>query len=223
MTERVRYVIKDREQSPQAEAFRALCTSIQNTETSGKIQSVLFASASAGDGGTMTAVNTAATLAYAGKKVVLVDCDLRFPILAEGFGLQNVGLTNLIQGEIAIDEILQNSWVPNLKIIASGPLPIGPITALSNEKTRGLLDHLRTLTDYIFLTSSPLLFQQDYVISDACVLASKVDGVVLVIDSQRVKPKTAQKVVALLNGAKANIIGTVLNDVIGYTDIVCHV
>ena len=217
MAEKVRYVIKDREQSPQAEAFRALCTSIQDTDTLGKkMQSILFASASAGDGGTMTAVNTAAALAYAGHKVILVDCDLRVPIVCEGFGLQNVGLTNLIHGEVSIKEILQESWVPNLKIVTSGPLPVGPITALSNEKTRGLFDHLRTVADFIILTSSPLLFEQDYVVSDACVLASKVDGVVLVIDSKTVKPKAAQKVIDLLNGAKANIIGTVLNDVVGY-------
>jgi len=95
-------------------------------------------------------------------------------------------------------------------------LPVGPITALSNEKTRALFDYLRLIADYIVLTSSPVLFKRDYVVSDACVLASRVDSVVLVIDSKAVKPKTAQKVVDLLQGAKANIIGTVLNDVVGY-------
>ncbi len=81
MGDKVRYVIKDREQSPQAEAFRALCTSIRNGETPGKMQVVLFASASDGDGGAMTAVNVAAAMAYAGNKVVLIDCDLRNPIV----------------------------------------------------------------------------------------------------------------------------------------------
>ena len=108
-----RYVIKDREQSPLAESFRALCACIQDTETIGKMQSVLFTSASAGEGGTMTAVNAAAALAYAGKNVILVDCNLRQPMLHEGFGLQNIGLTNLIEGEASIEEILQDSWIPN--------------------------------------------------------------------------------------------------------------
>ena len=222
MANTLRYVIKDREQSPLAEAFRALCACIQDTDTIGKMQTVLFASASAGEGGAMTAVNSAAALAYAGKNVILVDCNLRNPILHEGFGLPNVGLTNLIEGEVSIGEILQDSWIPNLKIVTSGPVPIGPIAALSNKKTRGLLEHLQTLAEYIFLTSSPLIIKQDFVISDACVLASRVDGVVLVIDNRKVKPRTAQKVVELLNGAKANIIGIVLNDVVGFNEIVYH-
>ncbi|MHC1761387.1 MAG: CpsD/CapB family tyrosine-protein kinase [Negativicutes bacterium] len=216
MDEKVRYVIKDREQSPQAEAYRSLCNSIRDEETFGKIQSVLFASASPGDGGTMTAVNSAAALAYAGKNVILVDCDLRFPIVGDGFGLQNIGLTNLVQDEVSHEDILQDTWIPNLRVVASGPIPIGPITTLSNQKIRALFEYLRTLADFIVLTSSPILFEKEYVISDACVLASKVDGVILVIDSRTIKPKEAKKVVELLQGAKANMIGTVLNDVTDY-------
>jgi capsular exopolysaccharide synthesis family protein len=219
MGDKVRYVIKDREQSPQAEAFRALCTSIRNAETPGKMQVVLFASASDGDGGAMTAVNVAAAMAYAGNKVVLIDCDLRNPIVGDGFGLADVGLSNYIQGEVAFNAILQSTWIPKLKVVASGPIPLGPITTLSNEKTRKMIEQLRKLADYVFLTSSPLLFKEDYVVSDACVLASKVDGVIVVIDSRKVKPKAAQKVIELLIGAKANIIGSVLNDVTDYNDV----
>lgn len=211
MADQVRYVIKDREQSPLAEAFRALCASIRDTETS--VQTVLFASASPGDGGAMTAVNSAALLAYAGNRVILVDCDLRSPILGDVFGLKNIGLSNLILDEVSHEEVLQDTWVPNLKVVTSGHLPSGSVTALSNPKTRVLFDYLRTQADYIFLTSSPVLIKQDSVVSDACVLASKVDGVVLVVDSRTVKPQNAKKVLQLLVGAKANIIGTVLNDV----------
>lgn len=216
MGERVRYVIKDREQSPLAESFRALCAGIRDMKTAGKMQMVLFASASPGEGGTMTAVNSAALLAYAGHRVVLLDCDLRRPIVSEVFKLKNIGLTDLIQNEVAAEQILQNTGIPNLKVVTSGPPPVGPVIALSNPKTRGLFDYLRTQADYIFLTSSPMLIKQDYVVSDACLLASKVDGVVLVIDSRTVKPKNAKKVFDLLVGAKASIIGTVLNDVIDY-------
>ena len=216
MDEKVRYVIKDREQSPQAEAYRSLCNSIRDEGAFGKIQSVLFASASPGDGGAMTAVNSAAALAYAGKKVILVDCDLRFPIVGQGFGLENIGLTNLVQDEVSPEDILQDTWIPNLRVVASGSIPIGPITTLSNHKIRALLESFRTLADVIVLTSSPILFEKEYVISDACVLASKVDGVILVIDSRTIKPKEAKKVVELLKGAKANMIGTVLNDVTDY-------
>ena len=125
-------------------------------------------------------------------------------------------MTNLVQDEVSPEDILQDTWIPNLRVVASGPIPIGPITALSNHKIRALLESLRTLADVIVLTSSPILFEREYVISDACVLASKVDGVILVIDSRTIKPKEAQKVVELLKGAKATMIGTVLNDVTDY-------
>ena len=222
MAKRERYIIKDREQSLTAEAFRALCASIQDAQPLGKVQTVLFVGANEGESAAMTAVNSAATLAYAGKKIVLIDCDLRRPILSEEFCLQNFGLTNLIEGHASAKVILQETWVPNLKIITTGPLPIGPISILSNAKMRKLLDELRSRADFIFLTSSPILVKEGYVISDACVLASKVDGVVMVIDSRKTKPKAAQKVLELLNGAKANIIGTVLNDVTNYNEIVYY-
>ena len=222
MATKDRYIIKDREQSLTAEAFRALCASIQDTQPIGKLQTVLFVGANAGESAAMTAINAAATLAYAGKKVVLVDCDLRHPILCEEFYLQNFGLTNMVEGHATAKVIMQEIWIPNLKVITTGPLPIGPISILSNAKIRKLLEDLRSRADFIFLTSSPILVKEEFVISDACVLASKVDGVILVIDSRKTKPKAAQKVVELLNGAKANIIGTVLNDVISHSEIVYY-
>ena len=108
--QRVRYVIKDREQSPQAEAFRDFCTNLHDSVFSEKpLQAVLLASASAGDGGAMLAVNIAATLAYAGHKVVLLDCDLRNPSICDGFGLEDLGLTDYIKGDVSVDEVLQNT------------------------------------------------------------------------------------------------------------------
>ncbi|WP_152523901.1 CpsD/CapB family tyrosine-protein kinase [Sporomusa ovata] len=211
-----RYVISDREQSPFAESFRVLCASIRDAKPQGKVQTVLFTSANSGEGGAMVAVNSATLLAYAGYKVVLVDCDLRAPIVYDIFGLENTGLTNLIRDEVSQEDILQDSRISNLKVVTCGPLPLESVTVLSNPKIRVLLDYLRTQADYIFLTSSPILIKMDAVISDACVLASKVDGVVLVVDSRAVKPQNAKKVLELLLGAKANIIGTVLNDAIDY-------
>lgn len=222
MAKKERYIIKDREQSLAAEAFRALCSSIQDAQPIGKMQTVLFVGANAGESSALIAINAAATLAYAGKKVTLIDCDLRHPIVGEEFCLQKFGLTNLIEGHASAKLILQETWIPSLKVITTGPLPIGPISVLSNVKMRKLLEELRTRTDFIFLTCSPIVVKEEYVISDACVLASKVDGVVLVLDSRKTKPKAAQKVLELLNGAKANIIGTVLNDVVNYNEIVYH-
>ena len=208
------YLIQDREQSPVAESFRALCAAIRDVEAQGSAQAVLFTNANAGPGGALVAVNAAALLAYAGNRVILVDCDLRTPVVHEFFKLKNIGLTNFVEDKVTQEEILQGSSIPNLKIVTSGPLPLEAVPVLSNSKVRTLLHYLRRQADYVFLTSSSLLIKSESIVSDACVLASKVDGVVLVLDSRCVKPQVAQKVVQLLQGAKANIIGTVLHDVV---------
>lgn len=208
-----RYLVQDREQSLLAESFRALCASIRDAEPHGKVRVVLFTSANSSEGGAMVAVNSAALLAYAGHKVVLVDCDLRTPSLCDVFTLKNIGVIDLVQDVVSQEEILQDTRIPNLKVVTSGPLPFASAGSLSSPKIRSLFDYLRTQADYIFVTSSPIVIQTDTVNSDACILASKVDGVVLVVDSRTVKPQTAKKVLQLLLGAKANVIGTVLNDV----------
>ena len=210
----VRYLIQDREQSPQAEAFRSLCLRIRNAEPLGQVRVILFAGANPSEGGAMAAINSAMQLAYAGSRVVLVDGDLLAPIIGDVFQLDDVGLTNYVQDEVPVEAILQQSPVPNLKIVASGPLPSTSVTVLSDARLRGLLDSLRTQADYVLIASSPILIRTNSIISDACILASKADGVVLVVDSRKVKPQTAKKVLQLLLGAKANVIGTVLNDVV---------
>lgn len=215
-----RYIIRDREQSTIAEAFRTLAVSIQEGS---KVKTVLFSGASNGEGDVMAAINTAVTLAYAGKNVILVDCDMRRPILHEVFGLNIFGVTNIIIQDKPIDAMLQNTEFDRLKVITAGSVPARPVDLLSNEKMNRLLEQLKELADYIFVISTPLIVDSRTVISDACILASKVDGVVLVIDSGSVRTKTAKKAVELLNGARANLLGMVLNDVKAEEEFVYHV
>lgn len=220
MDSKSRYIIKDREQSTVAEGFRSLRSMIQNVEDGSLVQVVLFAGASPGEGNVMAAVNTAASLAYAGKKVILIDCDLRKPVLQEIFKLQDRGLTNLINEEIQISEVLQDSMITNLKVLTSGPMPSKPLEVLSNAKISEIIKQLRPLADYIIINSSPLIVMSKAIVSDACVLASKVDGVILIIDSMTIRVKVAQKVLGLLKGARAKMIGVVLNNTKGDQDIV---
>lgn len=218
-----RYIIRDREQSAVAEAFRALVASIQETrQTSGQLQTVLFTGATPGEGIALTALNTAACLAYSGKRVVLVDCDLRSPKIHQILGLRNEGVTSIVHHGGDLADLIQDSAVENLKVLAGGPAPRRPIETLSDPVIRESLAVLQANADYVILTSSPLIFKDNDVISDACVLAAKVDGVVLVLDSREVRVQAAQKAVELLNGAKARIIGTVLNDVYSDRDLIYH-
>lgn len=208
-----RYVIRDREQSSLAEAFRALRPRLQTTPGGITMKTILFTSASQGEGGAMTAVNSAATLAYAGKKVILVDCDLRTPILHDVFRLQKIGITNVIKQEALLEDTLQSSGISNLMVLTSGPLPQKPLEMLSGERLKAIIENLKAMADCVIINSSPLKVTYDAIVSDACVLASKVDGVVLVVDKGKVRVQSAKKALALLKSAKAHVIGTILNGV----------
>ncbi|MDR3591511.1 MAG: CpsD/CapB family tyrosine-protein kinase [Negativicutes bacterium] len=217
-----RYVIRDREQSSVAEAFRSLVSSLQEANLEGKMQTVLFTGAAAGDGAAMTAVNTAVNLAYGGKKVVLIDCDLRRPVIHEVFGLSNKGVSNIVQQGMTLPQVIQDSGIPRLLVLAGGPAAKRPIEVLSDPSVREMFSDLKAEADYVLINSSPLLFEGNAIQSDACVLAAKVDGVVLVLDSNAVRVQAAKKALELLQGARAKIIGSVLNDVKVDSDFIYH-
>ena len=208
-----RYFIHDREQSSVAEAFRVLSATLQEAQAETGLKSVLFTTASSGEGDSMTAVNAALTLTHAGKSVILVDCDMRQPVLHEIFNLNIFGVTNIILQDKPIQAMLQATGIGGLKVLTCGSVTAAPVELLSNPKLLDLLNTLKSMADYVFLVSAPLIIQDSTIISDACIVASKVDGVIIVFDSRTVKPKIAKKAVELLNGARANLIGTVLNDV----------
>ena len=208
-----RYIIRDREQSAVAEAFRVLSTTLQENQAENGAKTILFTSVTNGDSDSMAAVNTAATLAYSGKKVILVDCDMRHPVLHEIFRGNIFGVTNIILQDKTIEEMLQDTEISGLKLLPSGSVPVGPVELLSNPKLKEMLETLKTMADYVCIVSAPLIIRSSSILSDVCIVASKVDGVVLVIDSRSVKTRTAKKAIELLNGARAPIVGTVLNDV----------
>jgi len=208
-----RYIIEDREQSTIAESFRVLSSTLQEAREGKKVQSVLFTTVSDGESAVMTAVNTAVTLAYAGKKVILVDCDMRHPILNDIFDLEVFGITNIILQGKTIEPMIQRSGINRLNVLAAGSVAAGAVELLSNKKLQEVFDQLKNFFDYVIVVSSPLLVGSRKILSDACIVASKVDGVVLVIPSRAVKTQTARKAIELLKGARANIIGTVLSDV----------
>lgn len=208
-----RYIIRDREQSAVAESFRVLSSTLQETQAETGAKTILFSTVTTGEGDSMAAVNTAASLAYAGKKVILVDCDMRRPVLHEIFRVDVFGLTNVIIQDREVAEMLQDTDIAGLKVLSSGSVPVGPVELLSNPKLREVLETLKTMADYVCIVCAPLIIRSSNILSDACIVASKVDGVILVIDSRSVKTQTAKKAVELLNGARAKVIGTVLNDV----------
>ncbi len=208
MAERRQLIVQEQAKSPIAEAYRTLRTNIQFAKIDGQLKSIMFTSAGPAEGKSTTAANTAVALAQTGRKVIIVDCDLRKPVLHRIFKLKNRGLTNILVENLAVDDLIQDTEVENLRILPSGPIPPNPSELLGSNKMQEIINDLVSQADYLILDAPPTV-----AVTDACVLASKVDGILLVVGANTVRPEMAQKAKALLVKAQGQLLGVVLNRV----------
>lgn len=192
--------------SPVAEAYRQLRTNIQFSSLDRPLRTLLVTSTSPEEGKSTTLANLAITMAQAEREVILVDCDLRRPSLHELFGVPNtVGLTTAVADRnLALP--FQESGVAKLKLLTSGPLPPNPSELLGSQRMAEVIEDLKAQADYVLFDSPPII-----AVTDAAVLASKVDGVLLVVWSGRTKRELAKRAKALLDKVNANLLGVVLN------------
>jgi capsular exopolysaccharide synthesis family protein len=137
-----------------------------------------------------------------------VDCDFRKPVQHSIFGKKNKGLTNILVEDFSINSMIQETGIENVNLLTSGPIPPNPSELLSSKKMQDILDTLRSQADYVIIDAPPVI-----AVTDACVLASKVDGIALVIGAGMVRPEMAQKAKDLLQKAKGHILGVILNRV----------
>ena len=192
-----------------AEAYRTVRTSILFSSPDKPPRVFAVTSAGQQEGKSLTAVNLAVTLALNDKRVLLIDADMRKPRLHSIFGVQNkFGLSNLIGGSPDIALALKNTPAPTLMVLPSGPVPPNPSELLGSTRMGKLLEVLRAKFDVVILDCTPLI-----AVTDATVLATKVDGVILVIKSGATRRKILQRAVKQLQDVQATIIGAVLNQV----------
>ncbi len=194
------------------ESYRMLRTNVQFS-TLGLDRSaamLLVTSARPGEGKTTTLANLAVSLAQSGKRVLAVDTDLRRPALHKRFGLANTaGLTSLLLDAAANPErIVQSTGVAGLRLLTAGPIPANPAELLDLPSTAAICDRLRALADYVLLDSPPMLSA-----ADASILAQKVDGVLLVAETGRVRTEAFRQAVTALQRVQARLVGVVLNKV----------
>jgi len=208
MTQKRQLIVQEDPKSPIAEAYRTLRTNIQFAKIDGNLQTVMLTSAGPGEGKSTTSANTAVALAQSGKNIILVDCDLRKPVQHKIFGKRNRGLTNILVEDIAVEDLLQDTEIDNLRILTSGPIPPNPSELLGSAKMLEIISHLKSLADIIVFDAPPTI-----AVTDASVIASKMDGVILVLDASTVRPEMAQKAKELLVKANGNILGVILNRV----------
>lgn len=199
-------VVQEQSHSSVAEAYRMFRTNILFSKIDGELKTILFTSSCPGEGKSVSAANTAIALAQSGKKVILLDCDLRKPVQHLMFGRVANGLTNVIFGELTVEHAIQETEQQNLFLVASGPLPPNPSDILGSSKMDMLLNNLKTKVDYLIIDSPPVL-----AVSDACILASKVDGIILVLGAGIVRAEMAQQTKESLERAKGRLLGVMIN------------
>jgi capsular exopolysaccharide synthesis family protein len=149
-------------------------------------------------------------LAQTGAEVLIIDCDLRRPRLHSNFDLSNTrGLTNYLAGEGPIDDLLQSyDKLPNLKLLTSGPIPPNPAELLGSGEMRKLLSTLSERFTHIVVDSPPAIS-----FTDASILSTFVDGVILVVHGGRSSRAVVRRARQQLLDVGANIFGVVLNNV----------
>ena len=193
--------------SPVAEAYRGIRTSVRFATMDRLGQILLVTSPNAGDGKSTTAANLAVTMASAGKRVVLVDADLRRPTLHQIFNVGNrVGLTSALLSGNGARSSIQPSGFDNLSLLTSGPLPPNPSELLSSARMRDLLEALRREADVVIMDSPPAL-----VLTDATLLAALADGTIVVAQAGRTRSAALRHAVDGLSRATDRLLGVVLN------------
>ena len=203
-------VTLDQRHSPMAEAYRHLRTSLLFSSAGKPPQSILITSSQPSEGKTTTAINTAITLAQSDADVVIVDCDLRRPRLHNYFELENTqGLTNYLSGERNTENLIKTCRdLPRLKVITSGPIPPNPAELLSSNEMRNLVQFLRGKFKHVIIDSPPAIS-----FTDAAILATLVDGVVMVAMAGKSSMHLMRRFKHRLANMGARIYGVVLNGI----------
>ena len=198
--------------SPISEAYRTLRTNLDFSSLDKPICSMVVTSAAPEEGKSTTLANLAVTMAQSGKRVILVDCDLRRPSLHHIFNARStVGFTDMMRDDALMAKPpLQETNVANLRLLTSGTIPPNPSELLASRRMGDLIAALQQQADILLFDAPPIV-----AVTDAAVLASKVDAVLLVISAGKTKRDHARKAKALLEKVNARLIGTVLNNVKG--------
>ena len=191
-----------------SEAYRSVRTALQFATDHGVPRTLLVTSAGSGEGKSTTAMALARNFAHLGKRVLLIEADLRNPSLHRSLGLkgQGVGLSNLLAGGCTLAEATLDTDEPGLKVVLAGPLPPNPAELLSGSKLVSMLTVAAERYDQVILDGPPVLG-----LADAPILANAADGTLLVVNSAKTKINAAQAALKRLLAARARIVGALLS------------
>jgi len=190
-----------------AEAYRAFRTSLLLASASSP-KVIVISSTFAREGKTTTSVNLATVLAQMGKPVLLIDADLRRPRLQKVFrGKMNLGLVNYLAANIPLDDVIQETQVPNLSLILSGPTPPNPSELLGSDRMKHLIHEIRARFAFVIFDSPPVM-----AVTDSIVLAANADGVVLCVHGGQTPRDIVQRAAERLRQSNIPVLGAILNN-----------
>ena len=194
--------------SPVSEQYRTIRTNIQfASSVDRRLQTMVLTSSGPGEGKSTTAANLAIVFAKSGQRVLLADADMRKPTVFKTFQLNNAkGLSTVLSTSQNVLEVCQPTVVENLHVLTSGPKPPNPSELLGSQRMNQVIAELKQAYDIIIFDMPPVVN-----VTDAQIMASKVDGTLLVVRESVTNKEALTKAAELLNLVNARIIGTVYN------------
>lgn len=196
--------------SPISEEYRLLRTKIPFSSKDMDLKTIMVTSSQSGEGKSTTISNLAVTYAQEGKKVLLIDADLRKPSLHRIFSqLNHQGLSTLLAGQSSVEEAIQETSISQLSLLPSGPLSANPSELFNSLAMRELLEQMKEQYDVILMDTPAVL-----TVTDSVIVSALCDGVIMVVAAGKVKKEKLKKAQEQLEHVNARILGIVINRVV---------
>lgn len=197
----------EQSKSPISEAYRTLRTNVQFTSVDSETKRIMVTSSGPREGKSTTVANLAVSIAQAGKRVLVVDADLRNPTQHKVFDLPNVqGLSVALVQDQDYDSYVRETSVSGLMVLTGGPIPPNPAELVASQRMKNLIQLFSEQFDVVLIDTPPIV-----AVTDAAIIAQEVDGVILVLASGEVNKDYAKKAKEQLDKVGAKILGAVLN------------
>jgi capsular exopolysaccharide synthesis family protein len=191
-----------------AESYRQVRTNLQFTKVGTPARSLMLTSPTQGEGKSTTVANLAVAFAQTGKNVLLVDADLRRPMLHSLFRIERgEGLTEVLTGRAILERVVQHTNVENLDLLPSGDIPPNPAEVLGSDEMHEFVAGALKKYEMVLFDTSPVL-----AVTDPAVISTMTDGTVMVVSSGTTRVQDLQQAVELLEGVGGKVVGVVLNN-----------
>ncbi|WP_083189942.1 CpsD/CapB family tyrosine-protein kinase [Orenia metallireducens] len=199
-------IVKHNPKSPASEAYRSIRTNISFLSPDNPLTKIAVTSSGPSEGKSLTIANLAVSMAQNGKKVVIIDADMRKPMQHKFYDLPNFeGLSNILTSEIEFEDGLRETGIDGLKVVTTGTVPPNPAELLNSKRMEEVIKKAEKEADMVFIDTPPVI-----AVTDAAVLSNKVDGIILIVASHQTEEQMMVRAKENLDKANANIIGTII-------------